>query len=86
MTNVGAATDGVDILSDGEDLIDLSALEGLASFEQLNIETYGSTAVIELPCCGGELIRLQGIDADDLDATDFVFYEPPAEGAPVDGM
>ncbi|MDE0391731.1 MAG: calcium-binding protein [Rhodospirillales bacterium] len=78
--------DTITDFSDGEDLIDLSSLEGLASFEQLNIETYGSTTVIELPCCGGELIRLQGIDADDLDAADFVFYQAPVDEAAVDGM
>ena len=78
--------DTITDFSDGEDLIDLSSLVGLASFDQLNIEIYGNTTVIELPCCGGELIRLQGIDADDLDAADFVFYQAPADGAPVDGM
>ena len=78
--------DTITDFSDGEDLIDLSALEGLVGFDQLNIETYGSTTVIDLPCCGGELIRLEGIDADDLDAADFVFYEPPVDAAPIDGM
>ena len=75
---------GDDTIADfavGEDLIDLSSLEGIAGFEDLNIETYGMTTVIELACCGGGLIRLEGIDADDLDAADFVFHE-----APVDGM
>ena len=78
--------DTITDFSDGEDLIDLSGLEGITGFEQLNIETYGSTAVIELPCCGGELIRLEGIEAGDLDAADFVFYEAPVDSAPIDGM
>ncbi len=36
--------------------------------------------------CGGGLIRLEGVAAEDFDAADFVFYEPPANGAPIDGM
>ena len=79
-------TDTVTDFGDGRDKIDLSALEGIAGFEDLNIETYGTTTVIDLPCCGGGLIRLEGIVADDLDATDFVFYEPPVDAAPIDGM
>ena len=80
---------GDDTITDftvGEDLIDLSSLEGIAGFEDLNVETYGSTAVIELACCGGGLIRLEGVDADDLDAADFVFYQTAADEAPIDGM
>ena len=72
--------------ADGEDLIDLSSLEQIAGFEDLNIETYGTTTVIELACCGGGLIRLEDTDSSDFDAADFVFHEPAADGAPVDGM
>ena len=93
----GAGTDtfvftpdhGDDTITDfalGEDLIDLSSLEGIGGFEDVNIETYGMTTVIELACCGGGLVRLEGVDADDFDADDFVFYEPAADAASVDGM
>ena len=79
-------TDTITDFGNGDDVIDLSALEGIAGFEELNIETYGTATVIDLPCCGGGLIRLEGIVADDLDAADFVFYEPPVDAAPIDGM
>ena len=79
-------TDTITDFGNGDDVIDLSALEGIAGFEELNIETYGTATVIDLPCCGGGLIRLEGIVADDLDAADFVFYEPPVNAAPIDGM
>lgn len=78
--------DTITDFADGEDLIDLSGLEGIAGFEDLNIETYGTTTVIELACCGGGLIRLDGVDADDFDAADFVFYEAPADGTAIDGI
>ena len=78
--------DTITDFADGEDLIDLSSLEGIAGFEDLNIETYGATTVIELACCGGGLIRLENTDASDFDAADFVFYEPAADTAPIDGM
>ena len=79
-------TDTITDFGNGDDVIDLSALEGIAGFEELNIETYGTATVIDLPCCGGGLIRLEGIVADDLDAADFVFYELPVDAAPIDGM
>ena len=80
---------GDDTITDfalGEDLIDLSSLEGIAGFEDVNIENYGMTTVIELACCGGGLVRLEGVDADDFDADDFVFYEPSADAASIDGI
>ena len=80
---------GTDTIADfthGEDRIDLSALGGVAGFDDLRIETYANTTVIDLPCCGGGIVRLEGTAADDLDASDFIFYEPPTDGAPVDGM
>ena len=79
-------TDTITDFGNGDDVLDLSALEGIAGFEELDIETYGTATVIDLPCCGGGLIRLEGIVADDLDAADFVFYEPPVDAAPVDGL
>ena len=80
---------GDDTITDfalGEDLIDLSSLEGIAGFEDVNIETYGMTTVIELACCGGGLVRLEGVDANNFDADDFVFYQPSADAASIDGI
>ena len=78
--------DTITDFADGEDLIDLSSLEGIAGFEDLQIETYGTTTVIDLSHCGGGLVRLENTAASDLDAADFVFYEAAADAAPVDGM
>lgn len=72
--------DTITDFADGEDLIDLSALEGIAGFEDLNIETNRGTTVIDLTRQGGGTIRLDGTVTDDLDAADFVFYEPPVDG------
>ena len=35
---------------------------------------------------GGGLVRLEGVAADEFDASDFVFHEPAADAASVDGM
>ena len=84
----GAAC-GFDKLTDftqGEDRIDLSSLEGMAGFDDLNVATYGATTVIDLTSYGCGTIRLDNTVADDLDAADFVFHEPPADAAAIDGM
>ena len=72
--------------ADGEDRIDLSALAGIAGFDDLQIANYANTAVIDLTSHGGGTIRLEDTAADNLDAEDFVFYEPAAESASIDGM
>ena len=77
--------DTITDFADGEDLIDLSSLEGIAGFDDLQITNDANTAVIDLTSHGGGLVRLEGVDADDLDAADFVFYEP-TDAAPIDGM
>ena len=46
-------TDTITDFTDGDDTIDLSSLEGVAGFEDLNIETYGTTTVIDLTSYGG---------------------------------
>ena len=78
--------DTITDFTDGEDKIDLSALEGIASFDDLNVATYGATTVIDLTSYGGGTIRLENTIADDLDAADFVFYEPSVDAAQIDGM
>ena len=82
----GCGLDTVTDFTHGEDRIDLSGLEGIAGFGDLQIETYATTTAIDLSNYGCGLIRLENTVADDLDASDFVFYEPPAGVAPIDGM
>ena len=79
-------TDTITDFSDGEDLIDLSALAGIAGFDDLQITADETAAVIDLTSHGGGVLRLEDASVDDLDAADFVFYEPPADAAPIDGM
>ena len=80
---------GLDTVADfaaGEDRIDLSGLAGITGFGDLQIQTYATTTVIDLTNYGCGMVRLEDTLADDLDASDFVFYEPPAGVAPIDGM
>ena len=72
--------------TDGEDKIDLSALEGIAGVDDLDIATYGATTVIDLTCFGGGFVRLEDTGDASFGAEDFVFYEPPADAAPIDGI
>ena len=83
---VACSFDTITDFTDGEDKIDLSALEGIAGWDDLNAATYGATTVIDLTSYGCGTIRLDNTVADTLDAADFVFYEPLADAAPVDGM
>ena len=78
--------DTITDFTDGEDRINLSSLEGIAGFGDLEIETYGATTVIDLTCYGGGFVRLEDTGDASFDAADFVFYEPPVDAAPIDGM
>ena len=78
--------DTVTDFAQGEDRIDLSAFEGLSGFDDLEITTYATSAVIDLTHYGGGFVRIEDTLASDFDAADFVFYEPPADSAPIDGM
>ena len=71
---------------DGEDRIDLSAFEGISGVDDLQIDTYGTATMIDLTSYGGGMILLEDTTAEQLDAADYVFYEPPADAAPIDGM
>ena len=79
-------TDWIADFGDGEDVIDLSGLEGIAGFGDLEIETYGATTMIDLACYGGGIVRLEDTGDASFDVADFVFYEPSADAAPIDGM
>ena len=62
--------DTVTDFADGTDIIDLSALYGVTSFDDLTITAAGNDAVIDT---GQGTIRLTGVSTTDLDAGDFVF-------------
>ena len=78
--------DTITDVGDGEDLIDLSALAGAAGFDDLQITNHANTTAIDLTSHGEGPIVLDNTAAEDLDASDFVFYEPAAGAASVDGM
>ena len=80
---------GTDFITDfgnGDDVIDLSALEGISGFEDLHAWSFGTATVVGLSDHGGGQIWLLETDVSDLDAGDFVFYEPPADGVAIDAM
>ena len=79
-------TDTIVDFTDGEDTIDLSSLEGVAGFGDLQVTADEAAAVIDLTSYGGGTVRLEDTDVSDLDAADFVFSEPPADASPIDGM
>ena len=83
----GHGNDRIRDFTDGEDLIDLTQLSGIAGFDDLTITADGSAAVIDLTAHGGGTIRLENFDVADLDAEDFVLAEPTLDpGAGADGM
>ena len=82
----GSGSDTITDFTDGEDVIDLSALESISGFEDLSMVQLGSFVTIDLHDHGGRTIALENFDIEDLDETDFVFYQPPAADAAQDGM
>ena len=79
-------SDWITDFGDGADVIDLSGLEGISGFDDLHVWSLGTAAVVDLTNQGGGSIWLQDTDVSDLDAADFVFYEPPVDAVPIDGM
>ena len=70
----------------GDNTIDLSAFEGISGFDDLHLWSFGTAAVVDLTDHGGGRVWLHETDVSDLDAADFVFYEPPADAGAIDGM
>ncbi|MCY4488575.1 MAG: hypothetical protein OXF11_15895 [Deltaproteobacteria bacterium] len=84
-TFVFAPGHGADTITDfapNEDKIDLSGFTRISGFSALRILPADTETVIDLSAQGGDIIRLTGVSASDLDAGDFTFYTPPVE----DGM
>lgn len=77
----GHGTDTIKDFTDGEDTIriDTVGLTGVTGFGDLAITDDAGTAVIDMTAQGGGTIRLEGVDAADLDATDFQFYDSTAD-------
>ena len=76
----GHGNDTITDFTDGEDAIDLTAIAGIAGFEDLTITQEGNNAVIDLTAQDGVSITLKNFDVADLDAADFVFQETPVDG------
>ena len=80
---------GTDFITDfgnGGDVIDLSALEGIAGYGDLRIWAFGTATVVDLEDHGGGQIWLSDTRVKDLDEGDFEFHGPAADAAAVDGM
>ena len=84
--HAGDGSDTITDFSDGEDKVDLSALEAISGFEELSMVQLGSFVTIDLHGHGGRTIALENVDIEDLDETDFVFYQPPAADPAQDGL
>ena len=61
--------------TDGDDTIDLSNITGITAFSDLSISADGDDAVIDLSSQGAGSVRLENVDASDLDADNFVFAD-----------
>ena len=87
----GHGNDTITDFTECGDVIDLSAITAITGIADLTITNDGCDAVIDLTDHGGGTIRLadyydqSGSYESSLDASDFVFYEPPVEQT-VDGM
>ena len=73
---------GNDVITDfanGEDRIDLRAFS-VANFSDLTVTSDENGVTIDLSAYGGGTILLQGLDIDDLDASDFIFSRLDGDG------
>ena len=82
----GHGSDTITDFTDGEDTIDLSLLDSISGFDDLSAIQLGSFVAIDLGGHGGGTIALENFDIEDLDETDFVFYQPPVADPAQDGM
>ena len=83
-TFVFAPGDGQDVIKDfrdGEDLIDLTAFTGISGFDDISARQSGSNVVIDFN--NDNSITLSNFNLNDLDASDFIFYDASAS---VDGV
>ena len=78
--------DTITDFTDGEDVIDLTAMTAITAFADLTIRAEGTDAVIDLTSQGGGTIRLEGFDVNDLDADDFNFNDSSSGEPEIDGI
>ena len=78
--------DTITDFTDGEDVIDLTAMTDITGFADLTIRADGTDAVIDLTSQGGGTIRLEGFAVADLDADDFNFNDSSSGEPEVDGI
>ena len=71
----GGGTDAIADFDAGIDVIDLSAIDTIASMNDLTILDHGSSTVIDLGPANGT-ITLHGFNADNLSEADFIFSPP----------
>ena len=86
----GHGHDRIGLFKDGVDKIDLTAFTDITSFDDLTVTAQENGVVIDLSAYGGGTIRFEtnhtdSIEIGDLDASDFVFYEPSQDGG-VEGI
>ena len=81
----GSGNDVVTGFTNGEDLIDLSAFR-LSGFSNLTITSDTNGVTIDLTAHGGGTILLQGVDINDLDASDFIFTRLDGGGSRLDDV
>ena len=75
-----AHDNGYDVVTDfriDEDSIDLSALDGIDTIDDLNLQQQGDDLVIDLLAHGGGEITLQDVNQADLSDTHFIFFIDP---------
>ena len=69
----GHGNDRIGDFNPNEDRIDLSHFNSVTGLADLSIEQKGGHAVISVASHSGDSITLTGVNADDLDAGDFIF-------------
>ncbi len=74
----GHGNDTITDFTANEDMINLVLIDGITTYDQLNISQDGKDTVIDLTSFGGGKITLSDFNMGDLDADDFTFYIPPA--------
>jgi len=76
-TFVFASGDGIDTIADfnakgvAHEIIDLSAVDGVASFDDLSLEQAGKNVILDLG--DGDTITLRNVALTNLDVSDFLF-------------
>ena len=76
----GHGDDTITDFTNGEDTIDLSLFAGVTSFADLPATQDGTDVKIDLSGHGGGTLTLESVTLGDLDAADFVFYQPVGGG------